>query len=243
MGRVSLLKFCPQAVLILVLFSVTGPVRADESQTPSDDPVMRRKTKPLIHVDENTSDKDTETAFEFNKGVFLGFGQITLEGGTLAGRSAGGFGVRGAWLAQEKYMLGFDFLSLSGSKKEVSFAGTASPTNVQPRYTQAGLTVGMISETQALIHGVYTLTIASGNASWDGVPQSAVDSGYTKNRQFTILDPQAEVELNATKYVRLSLGAGYRWAAASKDSDSNLKSSDVSQPHFFFAIKMGNFRY
>ena len=180
-----------------------------------------------------------------DNGVFLGYGDIHLEAGTLAGKSAAGGGVRGVWVARETYLIGIDFLSMTGTAKKVDLSsdiGDPSISSIKPLYSQIGLFLGYNPNTERLMHPVYSLTIASGNARWD-IFRPTTNKAYSGSRNVTVIDPVAELEFNLLKGVRLGVGVGYRLVIASSHSAINLSSSDISTPHLSISFKAGNFRY
>jgi hypothetical protein len=140
--------------------------------------------------------------------------------GTTAidGRYGFAGGLRAAWLINHQFGIG-----LAGTGFEAPSASGSSERRVEGGY--GGLLLQYIVGSNRVVHGFVDATIGGG-AVCPKSPTWGRSDCENEAITFFMIEPTANVEINVASFMRVDVGAGYRFAAAS--SDDTLSNRDLS---------------
>jgi hypothetical protein len=139
---------------------------------------------------------------------------------SLNGHAAYNFGLRAAYLLNDNFSLG---LAAYGMGWDGSNGDNRSLNdNRQLTGGYGGLLVEYRLLPQYVVHGVFDTTIGGGGIC----TRSTRDDDCEASRGFGFVEPMANLELNVTDYMRVTLGGGYRFAFASERD--GISGSDLS---------------
>jgi hypothetical protein len=139
-------------------------------------------------------------------------------------------GVRGAWLANNTFGVGFSFNALANQTDEkLHYKGRALSG-------YGGLLLQYLIGADHVVHGSIDTMIGGGVACLQTGDQHEDDC---HGRRFFALEPMANLEISVFSGMRISLGAGYRLAVA--PSDSKLTSSEIGGFVSKAALQFGRF--
>jgi hypothetical protein len=151
---------------------------------------------------------------------------------TLDGHLSSLVGIQGGWLINRQFGIG-----LAGSAFGWNGAEIDSPranTRVDGGY--GGLHLQYIVASDKLVHGTIDTTVGGGGLCYDqGSNRRECNDAIT----FFLVEPTANVELNVTSFMRVALGAGYRFAALDDRGPANKP--EVSGFVTRASIKFGQF--
>lgn len=143
--------------------------------------------------------------------------QVHGELGVLAGG-------RGGWVINHIFVLGGGGYGLAN---DVWVQGLFPEPRLQFGY--GGLELEAIIASNSLIHFTVAGLVGGGGVRLGLDPTDAV----------FVMEPQATVEINVTRFMRLNLGGGYRWVM---DVDiPYLTNGDFSAPFGALGLKFGKF--
>jgi hypothetical protein len=121
-------------------------------------------------------------------------------------------GVRTAWLVNHSFGLGAAF-NLTGNEldEKIDYKGRALGAF-------GGVLLQYVVGASHAVHGSVDTTVGGGwSCRYTGNTEG--DSDECHGRGFFMLEPMANVEFNLAKFMRLSLGAGYRVGIAGKSNE------------------------
>jgi hypothetical protein len=154
-----------------------------------------------------------------------GYGGPVFRVSQLMGQPAYLFGVRGGWIINHFFTIGGSFLNMENNVK----------VDDDPRYEEdrlssnpiykgkpeldisyGGLLLELVIGSNRLVHGGLSTIIGTGSISKDYELIATTDSNKCEDldsydASFFIIDPTLEVELNLFSFLRLNIGAGYRF--------------------------------
>jgi hypothetical protein len=173
-----------------------------------------------------------------------GFGAPVLKMSKVNGEAVVLSGLRGAWILNHTFTLGF---AGYGMLTDVQLSG--QPDSLKHLHMgYGGVDVGFVVLSDNIIH----LTVHSlfgGGALHQGpdFPQGEYrdddccdDKLEGKVDRIGVIEPEINAELNITKYVRLNMGAGYRFVWGVQNI-ANLKNEDISGVNGSISLKFGAF--
>jgi hypothetical protein len=162
-----------------------------------------------------------------------GFGGPVMKVGELFGDPVLFLGGRGAWVAGRTFALGGGGYGLVNDNllAPMEFAGRRAVLEMG----YGGLELEYIHESHRLAHlSLYTL-MGGGGARYrdrDRYETLAEDG-------FLVLEPGMNMNLNVTRFFRLSAGATYRWTFGAELP--GLDDRDLSGPTGVFALRFGRY--
>jgi hypothetical protein len=133
---------------------------------------------------------------------------------TIGGNRAFANGLRGAIMFKERFGLGVAGNIMTTSQTRLS------DDHVRNLGAYGGLYLQFVLQSNQMVHAYVDSTIGSGSFC----TQSVGDDCHT--RDFALIEPTANVEINVAKHLRLAVGVGYRAAIA--DEGAGLNSRDLS---------------
>jgi hypothetical protein len=128
-------------------------------------------------------------------------------GGTsLDGHYSSLVGLHGGWLINRQFGIGLTGSAFGWDRTRID--SPLPDTRVDGGY--GGLLLQYIIASDKLVHGSVETTIGGGALCYDGgTYRHECDDRVT----FFVLEPAANVELNVTSFMRIAVGAGYRFTA------------------------------
>jgi hypothetical protein len=118
-------------------------------------------------------------------------------------------GVRGAWVMNRTFGLGFAGNALGAN--EVAFEGAGSEGTRRMRGGYGGLLLQYNIGEGRLLHGYVDTTLGGGALVYDSAASRA-GGPVRDTRGFFSAEPTVNVELNVSSFMRVAIGAGYRFA-------------------------------
>jgi hypothetical protein len=152
----------------------------------------------------------------------------------------------GGILLNRKWMIGAGAYSLANNITS-TYAPTSTPGEKQYlNFWYTGLAVEYIHNTDKLIHWTAGALIGGGAVSRRNKEPFDLDDDHDHDHWRTydrsglfVAEPFANIELNITSYLRLDLGATYRFVHGS--NTPNISDGKLNYPSFHFGIKAGKF--
>lgn len=179
-----------------------------------------------------------------------GYGAPEFRFGKVNGNMSLLFGGRGGWIIGNKFVLGGGGygMTTSNALHENQLITGVDTTDMQLAMGYGGLLLEYIATPHKAIHFAFPLLIGAGGAS---VTQQIYDpynnisyedpTNYNviESSGFFIAEPGVNIELNLVKFMRVSLGANYRFITGT--NLERIKDSDLSGVSFNFGLKFGKF--
>lgn len=138
-------------------------------------------------------------------------------------------GLRGGIYLNKRFALGLTAQGLGSS------SSTFQDKEVRNVGAYGGLLLQYVLQSDKLVHATFETTVGSGKWCVLATDQSDSCSG----RDFMVLEPMANVEINVAKHVRLATGVGYRFAVAG--SGEGPSSRDMSSLVARTSVIFGSF--
>ena len=143
-------------------------------------------------------------------------------------------GGRGGWIINGSVVIGGGGYGLANvANFEHLRNGAGDPGGLEMGY--GGLELGYVHRPDELVHVSVGLLIGGGRVVWDpGGP-----SGNRIDDAFFVAEPEGDVVLNATRFLRVAVGVSYRLARGVELFD--LGDADLSGLAAVVALKFGSF--
>ncbi|OMP78229.1 MULTISPECIES: hypothetical protein [unclassified Chitinophaga] len=165
---------------------------------------------------------------------------LTSIGGNFAVMTGGYGGV----LINKKWMFGAGAYSLANNITSTYAPSATTGYKQYLNFWYTGLAVEYTHNTDKLIHWTAGALVGGGavsrrnKATFDLNDDDTHYHSYDRSGLF-VAEPFANIELNVTSYLRLDLGATYRFVQGS--NTPNISNGDLSMASFHFGIKAGKF--
>lgn len=161
------------------------------------------------------------------------FSNLANDWGLLAG-------IRGEWVMDHTLGLGMAAYGLATRSVEASFTVDGKRPTLEMGY--GGFVIEYIINPNGLVHFSIESLIGAGGVTYsinggDHDPLPRADNFGAD--AFFVAEPGINVDLNITKFLHLSLGAGYR--IVSKVDFHDLESRDISGASIGMMLKFGTF--
>ena len=185
-----------------------------------------------IAVTNINAQDDIETLFEKPSKIRGYVGPITNVT-SLDGENAYMNGVHAGGIFNDHFVLGFYKLDLENSiwSNNDNYIGSTVD------FDHKGLWLGYIFMPKRVIHFTTNVQLGKGNLE---VYDSTIDNWIEDDQVFVAI-PSIEVELNLAKFLRLGIGANYRFTF-DVDRLGNYKESDFNDLGVFATLKFGWFK-
>ncbi len=196
-------------------------------------------TKPLVDV-KAEEDSDTETVLEIDEGVFSGYAGVYLGPSMIDGQWVHSSGGRGGWIANSTWIMGLDFNGLS-SRYHPQVDGAESP--VALNISRWGVMFEYMGSVRKRLHSVYTLVIGRGQGvfSLDADDEAAFPV-LQGSSMFWFIAPEAQLEVNLTKYTKPFLGLKVLLPFDIKGNEK-ISGKHLTEITVSLGIKLGQFTY
>jgi hypothetical protein len=163
-----------------------------------------------------------------------GFGGPVVKFGSINGESGIFVGGRGGWIINHTFILGGGGYGLTNNVK----AKVLGPYGERYlNFGYGGLELEYIAQSDRLIHFSVMTLIGAGGLGWRD--ESFRGGMNSDSDAFFVLEPAAQVNLNVTKYFRLSAGVSYRYVSG-VDSPA-ASDTDLSGPSGVLTFRFGRF--
>jgi len=182
-------------------------------------------TLPLLAQEETLIDGEIENG---------GFGGPVVKFGSINGEAGIFVGGRGGWIINHTFIVGGGGYGLANDVK----ANVTGPYGQRYlNFGYGGVELEYIAQSDRLIHFSVMTLIGGGAVGWrDDSVRSGMDAG---NDTFFVVEPAAQVNLNVTKYFRMSAGVSYRYISGV--SSSAATNADLSGPSAVLTFRFGKF--
>lgn len=152
-----------------------------------------------------------EPLFINEKVVKGGYGGAQIKATTLAGDPVMLAGGEAAWILAHSLVLGGGGY---GTVTNVTSPGSLQSTTGHAHLGIAygGLRAATILGNDWRVHGSFGVLFGGGRA-WS----ETNDLGYHRGEGFLVIEPDVEAEANLTRFLRVALGAGYRFVANTEE--------------------------
>jgi hypothetical protein len=167
-----------------------------------------------------------------------GFGAPEIKLTTMMGDAAILVGGQGGWIINHGFVLGgagYGLATQHDAPASLSRANTRSTL----QFGYGGPRLVYIYQPHALVHLTFGLLVGGGGYSVLSRNDGANTSNVHDGRGFFVAEPQAEVEANIVKFVRVGFGLSYRYVGIG--STAALGSTDLSGPAGSLFAKLGWF--
>lgn len=151
-------------------------------------------------------------------------------------------GGRGGWIIDHSIILGGAGYGLVNNVEGTLVSGG---NKMLLNFGYGGFDIGYIISWDKMVHTSVNILIGGGvvghridynvlNWNW-----SISDLGVINTNQFFIAEPEIDVELNIVKFLRIDVGASYRFISGI--NRNGLTNSDLSGPSAIMTLKFGKF--
>lgn len=169
-----------------------------------------------------------------------GYGAPEVKMSTFTGDAAVFVGAQGGWVIDRHVIVGIAGYGLATRHTpDLALQNRAAGTSrIELGY--GGPRVGYVIEPTHLVHVAVFVLVGAGGltiGTYDRANGSSVDTH--DSTAFPALEPQAEMELNVTKFMRFAIGGSYRYLGDTVKP--GLRASDMSGPAGSIALKFGSF--
>jgi hypothetical protein len=142
------------------------------------------------------------------------------------------FGGRGGWLIDRKFLIGGAGYGMANTDLFIGAEGENGGERPHLTLAYGGLHLELTPRSERKWrYSVHTL-LGAGSLGLDG-------AGAVGSDTFVVIEPGADLVLDASRNVRLGLGVSYRIATGV--TLSGLGNGDVSGPSLAFSVRFGNF--
>lgn len=132
-----------------------------------------------------------------------GMGGPVVKVSSVAGTASLFVGGRGGWVINRKFVLGGGGYGLSNENIRATDLGDG---RARLSMGYGGLELGYMHDVSRLVHWSTHLLIGAGNVSWEPPAASSDD----EEARFFVAEPELQMVMNVTKFLRVGAGASYR---------------------------------
>jgi len=163
-----------------------------------------------------------------------GFGGPVVKFGSINGESGIFVGGRGGWIINHTFILGGGGYGLTNDVK----AKVLGPYGQRYlNFGYGGVELEYIAQSDKLIHLSVMTLIGGGGVGWK---DESIRSGMNGDTDaFFVIEPAAQMNLNITKYFRLSAGVSYRYVSGVNSPVAT--NADLSGPAGVLTFRFGKF--
>jgi hypothetical protein len=183
----------------------------------------------------------TSYGFEFDHG---GYGAMGLKAATMDGEKRYLVGGRGGWIINHTFMLGMAGYGMVGPAMERNIEGEVRKYGMGYGGIDLGVTLPIPSPLTFSLHYIagiggvgYTVDTDGEDGDFDHLDwDSSGDTDW-----FFIGEPQINAEMAVTPFMRICLGAGYRYISGVNEERIGIDAEALSGPHTEIMVKFGYF--
>jgi len=159
----------------------------------------------------NAQDESDSTKYLFSeKTVFSGFGSPFVEFSSVNKQFAVCFGGGGAMMINQTLFLGGYFEGIMTSHYRPDLQTIVDDENPKISFEHGGIWLGYIYNHKKAVHGGFSMKLGWGEIELADGEGGNPGSDYDYTDRIFNFQPQAELELNLTKWFKVNMGFGYR---------------------------------
>ena len=144
------------------------------------------------------------------KTVFTGFGSPFVEFSSVNNQFAVCLGGGGAMMINQTFFLGGYFEGITTNHHRADLQTIVDDENPKISFEHGGIWMGYIYNHKKAIHGGLSMKLGWGEIELMDAEGGNPDSEYDYTDRIFNIQPQAEIELNLTKWFKVNIGLGYR---------------------------------
>jgi hypothetical protein len=167
-----------------------------------------------------------------------GYGGPVLVYSRIQGRDALLFGGRGGWIANHRFVLGGGGFALTTRVPAPAGAPDIGEA-LRTEFAYGGLWLEYIFLPDKLVHGSIGTLIGGGAVSYSRIRRIERQDREVESDVVFTIDPVVAVEMNLLPFLRVSLGAGYRYVGSVELT--GLREEDLSGFTGSLMLKFGRF--
>ena len=157
----------------------------------------------------------------------------------LAGETGFLVGGRGGAVLRHRFVLGAAGLTIVNDVNMPSSAALG-PGSHNIGFSGGGFWFAYILLPETIVHVTGGVLLGGGSVSYQVTDQApGVPATYTRSSFYQVA-PEAEVEVNVLRFMRIALGGYYRFVANVK-LENKLQNSDVAGPGALLLVKFGTY--
>lgn len=162
------------------------------------------------------------------KTIFTGFGSPFVEFSSVNKQFAVCFGGGGAMMINHTLFLGGYFEGILTNHYRADLQTIVDDENPKISFEHGGIWLGYIYKQKNAIHGGLSMKLGWGEIELMDGKGGNPGSNYNYTDRIFNIQPQAELELNLTKWVKVNLGIGYRIVTGIDATYLNDKGNRIS---------------
>jgi len=162
-----------------------------------------------------------------------GFGAVNLRAGEVKNERSLFMGGEAAWVANQRLIFGVGVWALVSENARIVASAEGAEESAPLRMGYGGLLVGYRFAPAAMVHPTASMLIGAGGIS------TALQAAGDNDDAFFVAEPALGVELNVASFLRLGVGASYRWVAGVELG--GLRDEDLSGPTGELSVRLGRF--
>jgi hypothetical protein len=163
----------------------------------------------LNHLNAQGEGDSTKYLFS-EKTVFTGFGSPFVEFSSVNNQFAVCFGAGGAMMINQTLFLGGYFEGIMTNHYRADLKTIVDDENPKISFEHGGIWMGYIYKHKNAIHGGLSMKLGWGEIELVDGEGGNPGSDYDYTDRIFNFQPQAELELNLTKWFKVNVGLGYR---------------------------------
>ncbi len=167
-----------------------------------------------------------------------GYGGPVLTYSRILGHDTLFFGGKGGWLVNHHFVLGAAGYGLT-TRVPVPAGAPDIGEELQTEFTYGGVWLEYIFLPDKLVHGSIGTLLGGGGVSYSRILRTQRQNREVENDVVLAAEPVISAELNLSPFLRMSLGAGYRFVG-SVDL-TGLRQEDLSGFTASVMLKFGRF--
>jgi hypothetical protein len=207
-------------------------------------PGMKRTfTLLLLCLSSATFAQEIQTIFR-NSYSTGGYGALTNKFTTIGGEFANLSGIYGGVYLNHKFMIGIGAMAVTNDLPVPEQYSVNPDKRMSYEYGQVGLVNEYVLGSNKAVHVVFDLFTGAGftlqyqrHSEWDDFDYED-DHAYEKN-WFFVAEPGVQLEINLTRWMRVSPGVSYRLAYGS--DAAGLTDNDLRDINYNVTLKFGKF--
>jgi hypothetical protein len=167
----------------------------------------------------------------------VGYGAPIIGVTRLAGATGLLLGARGGAVLRRQFVLGAGGFSLVNDVAAPA-AAQGGPGSHNLRFGSAGFWFAYILSPDWLVHPTFGVLLGGGTVGYQVTEQGPGTPATYTNSSFYLAQPEIEADINVTRFMRIGVGAYYRFVLGVKLEDK-VTNGDVGGPGALLAIKFG----
>ncbi|MBS4056953.1 MAG: hypothetical protein KKD74_03330 [Bacteroidetes bacterium] len=150
------------------------------------------------------------------------YGAMTFSFGSVDGKDAFMTGIKGGWVIDHRLTLG---LAGSGFTSDLRFDNKFPGQRVNLVGGYGGLLIEPVVMPFSPVHLTFPVIIGAGGVAYVNYDwwnyDSQVDPSVWDSDAFFVLEPGVEIEINMVRFMRLAIGASYRYTSSLVMNNTN----------------------